>query len=84
MPLKTSTQPRRFDCKKCGSVIFRVEETERTGDDGEHISTTTDRVKGYGICAVFKQSGGKDTESVLAKCPVYSEHFALPAVEVAT
>lgn len=83
MPIRTSTQPRRFDCPKCGPVIFRVEETEHTRDNGEHISTTTERVKGYGSCAVFKASGGKAIESVLQTCPVYRENFAVPVTETA-
>ena len=75
MPKRTTTQSRRFECPKCGPVTFRVEETETTDDLGEHVSTTTDRVKGYGTCAVFKKSGGKDTEAVLAECPVFTEQF---------
>jgi len=58
-------------------VIFRVEETETTGDDGEVISSTIDRVKGYGTCAVFKKSGGSTAETILLTCPVYAEHFAV-------
>lgn len=82
MPVRTTTQSRRFDCPKCGPVIFRVQETETTDADGEHVSTTTDRVKGYGVCAVFKKSGGKDTDAVLQTCPVFVENFAagLPKV----
>lgn len=83
MPIRTTTQSRRFDCTKCGAVIFRVEETETTDANGEHVSTTTDRIKGYGTCAVFKKSGGKDTDAVLQTCPVYVENFA-PAVPNAT
>ena len=64
-------------------MIFRVEETELTDDNGDHISTTIDRVKGYGTCAVFKASGGSAIESVLVTCPVYAENFAPPAAEVA-
>jgi hypothetical protein len=83
MPKRTSTQPKRFDCPKCGPVIFRVEETEVTGDDGELISTTVDSVKGYGTCAVFKASGGQTIPAVLQTCPVYAENFAPPATEAA-
>ena len=78
MPLRTTTQSRRFVCAKCGPVTFRVEETETTDDTGEHISTRTDRVKGFGTCAVFKESS-QAAASVLENCPVYAEHFgALP------
>jgi hypothetical protein len=56
-------------------VTFRVEETETTDEIGEHISVTIDRVKGFGTCAVFKQSGG-DAESVAEKCPAYAANFA--------
>ena len=76
MPTRTTTQSRRFECSKCGPVTFRVEETETTDDVGEHVSTATDRVKGYGTCAVFKKSGGKATDAVLGTCPVFTEHFA--------
>jgi len=76
MPIRTSTQSRRFDCAKCGPVTFRVEETETTDADGEHVSTATVRVKGYGTCAVFKKSGGKDSDAVLRTCPVFLENFA--------
>jgi hypothetical protein len=76
MPKKTSTQPRRFDCPKCGSVIFRVEVTELTNEIGELLSTTIVRLKGYGTCAVFKESGGKALGSVLSACPIYAENFA--------
>jgi hypothetical protein len=76
MPKRTTTQSRRFECAKCGPVTFRVEETETTDEIGEHVSMTTDRVKGYGTCAVFKESGGKAIPSVLEKCPVFTEHFA--------
>jgi len=81
MSKRTSTQPKRFECAKCGPVIFRVEETETTGEDGEVISTTTDRVKGFGTCAVFKKSGGSTIESILLTCPVYAEHFSAPVPE---
>ena len=74
MPVRTSTQSRRFECARCGAVTFRVEETETTDDVGEHISTTTDRVKGFGTCAVFKESS-QAAASVIEKCPVYAEHF---------
>jgi hypothetical protein len=83
MPKRTTTQPKRFECAKCGPVIFRVEETELTDDNGDHVSTTIDRVKGYGTCAVFKASGGNAIESVLVTCPVYAENFAPPAAEAA-
>ena len=83
MPKRTSTQSRRFDCSKCGSVIFRVEETDVTDDNGDHVSTTVERVKGFGTCAVFKASGGKATDSVLATCPVYAENYAPPATSQA-
>jgi hypothetical protein len=75
MPIRTSTQSRQFVCAKCGPVTFRVEETETTDEIGEHISVTIDRVKGFGTCAVFKQSGG-DAESVAEKCPAYAANFA--------
>ena len=74
MPIRTSTQSRRFECAKCGPVTFRVEETETTDEIGEHVSMTTDRVKGFGTCAVFKQSGG-DAGSVHDRCPVYAANF---------
>ena len=74
MPTRTSTQSRRFECAKCGPVTFRVEETEITDEIGEHVSMTTDRVKGFGTCAVFKQSSG-DAEAVYDKCPVYAANF---------
>jgi hypothetical protein len=83
MPKRTSTQSRRYDCSKCGSVIFRVEETELTDDNGDHVSTTVERVKGFGTCAVFKASGGKATEAVLETCPVYAEHYAPPTAAAA-
>ena len=76
--MRTTTQSRRFECAKCGPVTFRVEETETTDEIGEHISMKTDRVKGYGTCAVFKQSGG-DADAVVAKCPAYAENFSMLA-----
>ena len=76
MPKRLTTTSRRFECEKCGPVTFRVEETETTDEIGEHISTTTDGLNGYGTCAVFKESGGQATADVLEKCPVYAEHFA--------
>jgi hypothetical protein len=78
MPVRSTTRSRKFDCVKCGAVTFRVEETETTDEIGEHVSTRTERVKGFGTCAVFKESG-QATAAVLEKCPVYAEHFgALP------
>lgn len=74
MPIRTSTQSRRFVCAKCGPVTFRVEETETTDEIGEHLSMTTDRVKGFGTCAVFKESGG-DAEAVFERCPAYRANF---------
>jgi len=74
MPIRTSTQSRRFICAKCGPVTFRVEETETTDEIGEHLSMTTNRVKGFGTCSVFKESGG-DAEAVLERCPAYRENF---------
>jgi hypothetical protein len=74
MAIRTSTQSRRFECVKCGPVTFRVEETATTDEIGEHVSTTTDRVKGFGTCAVFKQSGG-DPAAVFDRCPVYAANF---------
>ena len=75
MTERLTTQSRRFDCERCGAVTFRVEETETTDEIGEHVSTRTDRVKGFGTCAVFKESG-QATAAVLEKCPVYAKHFA--------
>lgn len=56
-------------------MTFRVEETETTDEIGEHVSMTTVRVKGFGTCAIFKESS-QAAAAVLEKCPVYAEHFA--------